>query len=168
MTRPRTRPTDYTPGAGGALRGIESALSSLPACPCPFSAAPGPTLRTTALAGTCGELAHPTQAGLECAAGHVFAGTPAEHQQAESALAAAQRRAPHGVAERAPVSERRAVTATYQARLASTAEKVATEIARRRAAGEPTKKLERQAAELAWYLDVEQRAAKRREELAGR
>lgn len=41
-----------------------------------------------------------------CTAGHVFAGSAAEHEQARGALAAAERRAPHRVAERAGTRER--------------------------------------------------------------
>ena len=96
----------------------------------------------------------------------LFTGTRDEIEGAESALAAAARRAPQVTSERATVSQRHAARASYQARLTATAAKVATEIRRRRATGESTRALERYAAELAGYLDVERCAERRREELA--
>lgn len=82
---------DYTPGAGGALTGVESALSSLPSCPCAGSVTTdGPHVSIV----YCGEAARPIGGQLmRCEAGHVSAGTPAEHEQARGALDAADRRA---------------------------------------------------------------------------
>ncbi len=88
-----TARVDYTPGAGGALTGVESALSSLPSCPVYWDAAPGAHEREPTLP-ECGKVSHPIGGpSLRCDAGHVFAGTSAEHEQARGALAAARRRA---------------------------------------------------------------------------
>jgi hypothetical protein len=101
------RPCDYTPGAGGALTGPESALSSLPSCPCDTRAEPGWNTPAHAVGLPCGEPARPHDGwDLRCTAGHVFAGTHAEHEQARGALAAAERRAPHVEAERARTRDR--------------------------------------------------------------
>lgn len=106
------RPGDYTPGAGGALTGPESALSSLPSCPCHYEQPAGPVDRGSAMApyygrDDCGEPALPIGGpSLRCDAGHVFGGTLAEHEQARGALAAAKRRAPHTEAERARTRDR--------------------------------------------------------------
>ena len=84
---------DYTPGAGGALTGPDSALSSLPSCPCAYRNEPGPTMRD-GRGMPCGKPARPIGGpSLQCDAGHVFAGTREEHEQARGALAAASRRA---------------------------------------------------------------------------
>lgn len=89
-------PLGYTPGAGGALGEVTKALSSLPNCPC-----------YVGIAHVCGEPARPHDGrDMRCTAGHVFAGTAAEHEQARGALAAAERRAPHVQAERAGTRER--------------------------------------------------------------
>lgn len=66
--------------------GPESALSSLPSCPCLHDAPHGPAVR-----GGNGRLCmRPSKpAGgrtLVCTGRHVFAGTPAEHEQARRAL----------------------------------------------------------------------------------
>lgn len=101
-------PLGYTPGAGGALTGPESALSSLPACPCHRGdVLPGHTFRKHKHDAVCGKPARPHDGRLlRCTSGHVFAGTPREHEQARGALAAAERRAPHVQAERATTRER--------------------------------------------------------------
>ena len=81
---------DYTPGAGGALTGPESALSSLPACPVYWDADPGQREREPTLP-SCDRPSRPVDGrDLVCTAGHVFAGTRAEHEQARGALAAAE------------------------------------------------------------------------------
>jgi hypothetical protein len=102
------RPGDYTPGAGGALTGPESALSSLPSCPCDRDWDPGPCPRHESRVNV--ECLAPSRPiggpSLRCTAGHVFAGTAAEHEQARGALAAAERRAPHTEAERARTRDR--------------------------------------------------------------
>jgi hypothetical protein len=100
------RPGDYTPGAGGALTGPESALSSLPSCPCSIEAPRAPVRRIGPYV-VCGEPARPVDGrDMRCTAGHVFAATPDEHEQARGALAAAERRAPHREAERARTRDR--------------------------------------------------------------
>lgn len=99
MTRPKTLGAApallleggalYTPGAGGALTGPESALSCLPSCPCepfPFAGA-GPARRSEILI-PCGLPARPIGGrDMRCGSGHVFAGTRAEHEQARGAPA---------------------------------------------------------------------------------
>jgi hypothetical protein len=103
------RPGDYTPGAGGALTGPESALSSLPSCPCWRKEPPGitPRARPGEPKWLCGEMAWPVGGpSMRCLTGHVFAGTAAEYEQARGALAAAERRAPHVEAERARTRDR--------------------------------------------------------------
>ncbi len=87
-------PHDYTHGAGGALTGAESALSSLPLCPCGYYAEAGPQERTY-FATPCYRFAHRVPGhshDLECSAGHVYRGTPEELADAEGAERAAARR----------------------------------------------------------------------------
>jgi hypothetical protein len=55
---------------------------------------------------------------------------------------------------------------TFVDRLTATATKIAAELVRRRAADQSTTDLDANAAEVAWYIHVESRAARRREELA--
>jgi hypothetical protein len=84
----------YTPGAGGALPPVESALSSLPLCPCAAREEPGCSTAAHAAGAQCGAPCRPAGGrALECDAGHVFAGTREQHADAEGALRAAQRRA---------------------------------------------------------------------------
>ncbi len=74
----------YTPGAGGALDPVASALNSLPSCPCrvwPYRVGP--------CGDRCGAPARAVGDGsLRCAAGHVYESTPGEIEQARAALAA--------------------------------------------------------------------------------
>ena len=85
---------DYTPGAGGALTGVESALSSLPSCPCAMRDRAGIATRDTCNRRPCGKPSRPVSGrDMECDAGHVFVSTREEREQARGALAAAKRRA---------------------------------------------------------------------------
>lgn len=101
-------PLGYTPGAGGGLTGPESALSSLPSCPCWRGLSAGDCTRyCSADMVPCGEPVIAIDGrDMQCEAGHVFAGTPREHEQARGALEAAKRRAPHREAERATTRDR--------------------------------------------------------------
>ncbi len=100
-------PLGYTPGADGALTGVESALSSLPICPCyvaPYRVGP--------LGDRCGMPTRHLQRygarSLVCSAGHVFEPdlrakqgrewSPREHEQARGALAAEESPMPANVA----------------------------------------------------------------------
>lgn len=97
-------PDDYQ---RGALTGIESALSSLPSCPCQRGEPSATAVRDGGTGPRCGEPARPFHSReMVCAWGHHFYGTPREHEQARGALAAAERRAPHTQAERAGTRER--------------------------------------------------------------
>ena len=71
--------------------GPESALSSLPSCPVYWDADPGRREREPTLP-SCDRPSRPsTGRDLVCTAGHRFAGTPAEHEQARGALAVENR-----------------------------------------------------------------------------
>ena len=85
----------YTPGAGGALRGVTSALSSLPVCPCSRYDAAGPVVRIEEPARPClAALASSDGPWLTCDAGHCYRATAEELQDLAGGLAAAARRAP--------------------------------------------------------------------------
>jgi len=95
-------PLGYAPGAGGALTGPESALSSLPSCPCNIDARRGGQDREADDSLRCGAPSHRfDDRDMRCSRGHIFTPTPEEREQARGALAAAERRAPHTMAERA-------------------------------------------------------------------
>jgi hypothetical protein len=90
-----SRLDDYTPGAGGALTGAESALSSLPECPCWWLGLSGPSSRALDGETHCSKPARREpghSCELRCSSGHVYRGTPQELADADGAERAAARR----------------------------------------------------------------------------